>query len=175
MQARISHWIDLSLLLSGFVAFVTGLVLLFAFHVGGGHGGEVLGLGRLAWQNLHRSGALAAGVAVVLHLRPHIRLVTRRAWRVLGRRGSGRDRVEVFMYVACAVVMGTGLVLWCLVDGSPPLFGAVLPGPMAPSRHHWVDPHFLVGMLAMVLVAHHVLHRRRLLTTALRGQKPISG
>jgi hypothetical protein len=169
MTARTKSTATIVLLLGGGVAFSSGLVLLFAFHVGHGclrH--EALGLSRLAWQNLHRLGAVVALGAVWVHAIANWGGIRRRSLRILRGKPMRSDLHEVAVYTGNTVVLLTGFVAWLVVGGSLPILGPALLEPVASTRHPWIDVHHLVGMLALVLTTNHVRRRWHALAVLLR-------
>ena len=134
------------LLAAATAAFASGLVLLVAYHMHHATRPTVLGLGRGPWLWLHRIAALGtlAGAAahVVLNLRPLLARL---------RRGPA---CEVILYLAFAASVLAGHISW-LLGGT----------------HGWIDLHFVAGMVALPLAAHHTLHRRR----SFRGARPQGG
>ena len=140
------------------VLFSTGLVLLFRFHVGGGaFAARAFGIDKLIWLNVHRLFALLVIAGVAAHVALHWRaLIFRLTMTATGRR---RLDLEPILYAACFVSALTGLAAWFILDGSSPLFGPALVGPLSHARHHWIDAHHLTSLLALTLVAHHVGHR----------------
>lgn len=154
--------VDLVLLPAAVLTFATGLVLLLRFHAGMGPYRELaLGVGRLAWLNLHRLSALVTALGVVAHVALNGRAFVGWLRRALAPgRGAG---LELLLYAATATVLVTGLVAWFVLDGSAPLGGPIPPGRLPPLRHRWVDVHDLSGLAALALAVRHVLHRWRAL------------
>jgi ferredoxin len=152
--------VDVVLLVGAGLAFASGLVLLFRFHMG--HGSlrpEALGLSRLAWQNLHRLGAVLALAGVVAHVVLNGRGIFRRTLRVLHGKPMRHDIHELAVYVCNAIVLVTGFVVWLVVGGSMPILGPALLERVAANRHPWIDTHHLIGMVALILSINHVRRR----------------
>lgn len=165
MTARHKLVVDVGLLAGGILAFVTGMVLLVAFHMGPGcFRPAALGLSRLAWQNLHRLGAVLTLTGLLLHGVANWRGIATRILRVLRGRALDRDLHELVVYASNTIVLLTGFVAWLVLAGAIPLFGPAPLGPLAHARHPWIDVHHLVGMLALVLTTNHVRRRWHALT-----------
>ncbi len=150
---------SLALLVTAAVSFATGLVLLTRFHMGPGpHGAEVLGLSRLAWLDLHRFSSVAALGALAVHLTLNARALAGRVRSALAAKRVRGNAVELVLYAVFATTAAAGLAAW-LVEGSPPLLGAIAPGPTPHARHALVDLHHLSGLVALALTVHHAGHR----------------
>jgi NAD-dependent dihydropyrimidine dehydrogenase PreA subunit len=156
MGARKRFWIDVLLLAGMVVTCASGLVLLFAFHVGHGRlRSGSLGLPRLAWQDLHRLGAVCALAAAAAHAWANARPIGVRILRALRGAASRQHLAEVAFYALFAVVSLTGLAAWLLAG--PPWLGP--PGPVSARRHHLIDVHFLASFPALYLATRHVRRR----------------
>jgi hypothetical protein len=161
---RAKLWIDVALLCAIFPTFVSGLVLLLAFHVGDGRfQSEAFGLSRLVWQNIHRLGAIAAAVALVLHASASARPIVTRIIRTLRGRAARHDASEFVFYAAIMTVCLTGFSVWLVIGGSMSLFGPVRLGPIAHERHRWIDVHNITALLSLYLTTSHVRRRWRAL------------
>lgn len=161
MQSRHQRLlVELVLLGTSLLTLATGLVLLLGFHVGqGAWATSALGLSRLAWLDLHRFGALAAGVALVWHLVQRKKGLLARLRAAVHRRRWRRSATESVLYLVTTVVVATGLAAWFVVEGSAPVLGPVTPGPLEGGRHTLVDVHDITGILAAILTIHHTAHR----------------
>ena len=161
-KERVRGAAGLVLLAAAALTFVTGLVLFFGFHVGGGHlRGAVLGLPRLVWLNLHRLPALVVAVSLGLHLALNARAFLARLRRgLVGKLGAGNG-AELALYLAFLTVVLTGLAAWFLLGGSPALEGPVRLGRPPQLRHRFLDIHNIVGLAAFAAAVHHVGHRWR--------------
>jgi ferredoxin len=166
--------IDVVLLVGAAIAFASGVVLLFAFHMGFGcFRPEALGLSRLTWQNLHRLGAILALPALLTHVVVNRRPLYRRCLRVLRGSPMRHDVHELAVYATMTTILLTGFVAWLVVDGSMPILGPALLAPVARARHPWIDVHDLVALVALVLAINHVRRRWPALSVLLaraRGQ-----
>jgi hypothetical protein len=164
MTSKQKLCVDVVLLVMAPVAWLSGLVLFVAFHVGGGClRSEALGLSRLVWQNTHRVSAVAVLGGVAIHVAANARPILRRALRVLHGRPARHDTHELVLYATSATVLITGFVAWLAVAGSPPLWGPVTLGPVAAARHPWLDVHNLTALVAIVLSINHIRRRWRAL------------
>ncbi len=169
MSAQTKCAATLVLLFGGVLAFASGIVLLFAFHVGlGCLRPDALGLSRLAWQNLHRLGAVLALAAVVVHGLANWGGIKHRVLRVLHGKPMPSDHHEMAVYTGNTIVFLTGFVVWLAVGGSMSIFGPALLGPVTQPRHPWIDVHFLVGLVTLVLTTNHVRRRWHALIVLLR-------
>ena len=54
------------------------------------------------------------------------------------------------------------------------MFGPALIGGLSHTRHHWIDAHHIVSLLALALLAHHVGHRFHVLTRRRRPRLPLT-
>ena len=165
MQRR--QWkllLDWVLLAAGLTTFSTGLVLLFCFHVGQGpFATSALGADRIVWLNVHRLFAVPVILCVITHVGLHFKTFLARLKNV-ARRGARRPiNSELIMYAAFSVAVFTGLVAWWVLAGSSPLFGPAVIGRAGSTRHSWIDTHHISALVSLMLVAHHVGHRRRFL------------
>lgn len=164
MTTRQRLYVDAVLLVMAPVAWLSGLVLFVCFHVGGGcFRTEALGLSRLVWQNVHRISAVAVLGGIATHVALNATPVLRRSLRVLRGRPARHDTHELVLYATSAIVLVTGFVAWLVVAGSPPLWGPITPGPVAPARHPWIDVHNLTALVALVLSINHIRRRWRAL------------
>ncbi len=164
MISKRKLYVDTVLLVMAPVAWLSGLVLLMGFHVGlGCFRTEALGLSRMAWQTIHRAGAVGMLGAVALHIATNAKPMLRRSLRVLRGRPVRHDTHELALYATTATLILTGFVAWLVVAGSPPLWGRFTPGPLAASRHAWIDVHHLTAMVALVLSINHIRRRWRAL------------
>jgi hypothetical protein len=96
MTPRTRFVVAVVLLVGAVLAYVSGLVLLVAFHMG--HGcfrPDALGLSRLVWQNLHRLGAVLAVGALLVHTVAHGKAIYLRTRRVLLGKAAGHDVREL--------------------------------------------------------------------------------
>ena len=164
MSARTRLVADIVLLFGAGLAFASGLLLMFAFHVGPGcFRPEALGLSRLAWQSLHRLGAVLALGGVLVHAAANRRLVYGRGLRVLRGRSLRHDLHEIAVYAGHTTILLTGFVAWLVVDGSMPLLGPAPIEPIASARHPWIDVHNIVGLMVLIPTTNHVRRRWRAL------------
>jgi ferredoxin len=169
MTARGKLWTDAALLGAMFATCVSGLVLLFAFHVElGSLRPEALGLSRLAWQNIHRVGAGMAFGFVVVHSVTHRKSIGTRMLRVLRGHAARQDAREVAFFALIAVVCLTGFSAWFCIPGSTPLSGPVRFGPIPGERHRWIDVHHLTALLSLYLTVTHIRRRWPALRTLAR-------
>jgi ferredoxin len=160
VRARTKLALDVALLVGATLAWTSGLVLLDEFHMGlGRFRPAALGLSRLAWQNLHRLGAILVLVALAAHVAVHARPIYVRLVRALGARPVRHDLHEVGVYVGNATVAVTGFVAWLVVGGSLPLLGPAVLGPVAPGRHVWIDVHHLSALAVTIPTMIHVCRR----------------
>jgi hypothetical protein len=165
--------LDWVLLAAGLLAYSTGLVLLLRFHVGdGAFAASTLGLGKLVWLNLHRFSAAAVALGVLVHVGLHWRAFRAKLTDVVRRRTKRPIHSELVMYVAFFVAASAGLVAWLVLEGSSPVFGPALIGRASGIRHPCIDTHHVSSLVSLVLVAHHVGHRWRLMA---RRARPIPG
>jgi hypothetical protein len=163
-RRRLNISLDWLLLVAALVAFPTGVVLLLCFHMGNGaFATTALGLGKLAWLNLHRFAAAVLVATVVSHVALHWRAFRKMIMNFVTRATKKRIRSEPLMYGAFFIAAVTGLVAWLALEGSSPLFGPALIGRASGTRHPWVDAHHITSLMALLLVAHHVRHRFRLM------------
>lgn len=169
----LQHRLNLGLLAAAAVTFLTGVVLLVAFHMdAGAFAASALGLPRLFWLDLHRLGSLALAVALAGHLWLDRRPFAAQLRRALRRDDAGA-RVELALYLSFWTTTLTGLAAWLLVSGSAPLAGPVVLERLPHTRHALVDLHFLAGLVALPLAVHHVAHRwRRLWRAPSRSARP---
>ena len=162
MTARTRLVIDAMLLVGAGLAFGSGLILMFAFHVGPGcFRPEALGLTRLTWQNLHRLGAVLTLAGVVAHAVANRGSFSRRCLRILRGKPLRHDLHELFVYSGIATILLTGFVAWLVVPGSMPILGPALLEPIARARHPWIDVHNIVGLLVLIPTTNHVRRRWR--------------
>lgn len=162
--------IDVVLLTAAVVAFTSGFLLLFGFHVGNGvFRASAMGLSRLAWLNLHRLSALALTAALGLHLALNWKAFAARLRRGFSRKSGSKNGSELILYLTFGAAAITGLVVWLIVGGSAPLTGPVRFGPLPHTRHRFVDIHYIVGLVALVLTVHHVGHRWRRMVRGIRS------
>jgi hypothetical protein len=152
--------VDIVLLVAAFVTFASGLVLFLDLHRdAGAFRTSALGLSRLAWLNLHRLPALIVVLAIVLHLALDWAAFVARLRNGFSRNSKSRAIPELVLYVAFWTVALTGIVAWFIVHGSAPLAGPVPLAWLYPTRHHVVEVHHIVGLVALPLAVHHVGHR----------------
>jgi len=164
MTARQKRHVDAVLLIAAPVAWASGLVLFLDFHIGGGcFRTEALGLSRLAWQNIHRVGALTMLTALGIHATTKARLGFRRCVRIFQGRPARHDMHELMLYATSTTVLVTGFVAWLVVAGSPPLWGPTPVGPIPGHRHPWIDVHNLTALVALILSINHIRRRWRAL------------
>jgi hypothetical protein len=174
-RSELESPVSLLLLVTGTVAFATGLVLLTQFHMGhGSFQAEALGLSRLVWLDLHRLSSLGALGALVIHLALHWRALWGRVRSAFGPRRARGTVAELLLYAAFTTTVVAGFAAWWLVGGAAPLLGPIPPGLAPHGRHHLVDLHHLTGLLALALTVNHVGHRLRQLVRGLerRGARP---
>jgi hypothetical protein len=165
--------LERGLLPCALILFSTGLVLLFGFHMGAGAlSVQAFAVNKLIWLNVHRVSAALVIAGVTAHVALYWRaLVFRLTMTATGRRRVG---LEPIFYAACCVSALTGLVAWLILDGSTPMFGPALIGGLSHVRHHWIDAHHIVSLLALALLADHVGHRFHVLTRSRRPRPPLT-
>lgn len=169
MTARAKFWLDLLLFLSVFVTLSTGVVLLFAFHVGGGcFEREALGVARLCWQNTHRFGALLTLSLLLVHVATNAKTGLARLRRLYKRRTAPSDVRELLFYVAFALACVTGFFPWFFLAGGTPVFGPTLIGPLLHDRHQWIDTHLIAGISTIYLLVRHLIFQWRPLCALVR-------
>ncbi len=152
--------VDVVLLATAFLTFASGLVLFLRFHMGGGaFRTSALGLTRLAWLNLHRLPALLLVAVLGLHLILNGRAFRSRLRNGFARKSQARAVPELVLYGTFWTAALTGIVAWFFVSGSAPIEGPVPFGWLYPARHHVVEVHHIVALVALVLAVHHVGHR----------------
>jgi hypothetical protein len=162
--------VDSVLLGAALLTFASGLVLLLAFHVDHGTArSSALGLGRLAWLNLHRIPALVVAAGLMLHL-----AVDWKAFRTRLRNFVRRDRnphavAENLLCLTLATAVLAGLAAWLLLDGSALLLAPAPRGPASASRHGLIDIHNVAGLVALPLAVHHIAHRWRWLVRTIQS------
>jgi hypothetical protein len=167
-RARVNNSANLLALAAGILAFSTGLLLLTHFHAGaGGLRASALGESRLVWVNLHRISALALLAAVAAHIQLHWRPIAAQFERLFGRRPGNVSRVDLVLYAGFAAVSATGLTAWFAVSGSPPVFGPLTLGGLAPQRHLWIELHHWSGLIVLPAVVIHVRRRFRSILRAI--------
>jgi hypothetical protein len=151
-----------TLLAAAFTSFSTGLVLLVRFHMGdGAFSTSALGVGRLAWLNVHRLSGAFAAVAVAAHVALHWRTFRKILTSAATLERRRLVKSEPLMYGAFFISVWTGLVAWLVVKGSPPICGPVILAHASAARHAWIDAHHLSSLVSLPLVVHHVGHRWR--------------
>ena len=159
-RAPFKPLVGVVLLVAAFLTFGSGLVLFLGFHAGGGaFRTSSLGLTRLAWLNLHRLPALIVVFAIGLHIALNSRAFVARLRNGFSRKSKSRAIPELVLYVTFWTVALTGIVAWFFVAGSAPLAGPVPLGWLHPARHHVVEVHHIVALVALPLAVHHVGHR----------------
>lgn len=164
MISKRKLYVDTVLLVMAPVAWLSGVVLFADFHVGSGcFRTEALGLSRMAWQSIHRAGAVGMLGGLAFHIATNAKPMLRRSQRALRGRPARHDRHEFALYATTATLILTGFVAWLVVEGSPPLWGPITPGPLAASRHAWIDVHNLTALVALVLSLNHIRARWRVL------------
>jgi hypothetical protein len=152
--------LDVVVLVAAFLTFASGLVLFLNLHRDeGAFRMSTLGLTRLAWLNLHRLPALIVVSGIGLHIALNWKAFIARLRHGFSRKSKSRAVPELILYVTFWTVATTGIVAWFLVDGSAPLAGPVPLGWLHHTRHHVVEVHHIVGLVALLLAAHHVGHR----------------
>jgi hypothetical protein len=152
--------VDVVLLVAAFVTLASGLVLFLDLHRGeDAFGASALGLTRLAWLNLHRLPALIVVATLCLHLALNWRAFVARLRNGFSRNSKSRAIPELVLYVTFWTVALTGIVAWFFVAGSAPLTGPVPLGWLNHTRHHLIEVHHSIALLALTLVVHHVGHR----------------
>lgn len=159
-RSRFKLVVDVVLLVAAFLTFASGLVLFLDLHRDAGAlRTSALGLSRLAWLNLHRLPALLVVTAIVIHLALNWAAFGARLRNGFARKSKSRAIPELVLYVTFWTVALTGIVAWFVVDGSAPLAGPVPLGWLPHARHPVVEVHHTVGLVALLLAAHHVGHR----------------
>ena len=152
--------VDVVLLVAAFLTFASGLVLFLDLHRDeGAFRTSALGLTRLTWLNLHRLPALIVVAAIGLHLALNWAAFVARLVHGFARKRKSRAIPELVLYVTFWTVALTGIIAWLFVSGSAPLAGPVPLGWLHHTRHHMVEVHHSVGLVALLLTAHHVGHR----------------
>jgi hypothetical protein len=152
--------LNVVLFVAAFLTFASGLVLFLGFHAGqGAFRSSALGLTRLTWLNLHRLPALVVVFAIGLHIALNWRAFVARLRNGFSRKSKSRAVPELVLYVTFWTVALTGIVAWFFVAGSAPLAGPVPLGWLHPTRHHVVEIHHIVALVALPLAVHHVGHR----------------
>jgi hypothetical protein len=152
--------LDVVLLVAAFLTFTSGLVLFLDLHRDAGvFRTSALGLTRLTWLNLHRLPALIVVVAVGLHLTLNWAAFVARLRKGLARKSKSRAIPELVLYATFWTVALTGILAWFFVAGSAPLAGPIPLGWLHPARHHVVEIHHIVALVALPLAVHHVGHR----------------
>jgi hypothetical protein len=86
-----------------------------------------------------------------------------RSLRIVRGKAMRHDLHEMLVYASMATILLTGFVAWLVVGGSMPSFGPALLDRVAGTRHHWVDTHHFVALLALGLTTNHVRRRWRAL------------
>jgi len=159
-RTRFKLMVDVVLLVAAFLTFASGLVLFIDLHRDlGALRTSALGLSRLAWLNLHRLPALVAVSAIVLHLALNWAAFVARLRNGFARNSKSRAIPELVLYGTFWTVALTGIVAWFFVAGSPPLAGPVPLAWLHPTRHHVIEVHHVVALVALPLAVHHVWHR----------------
>jgi hypothetical protein len=159
-------------LVGGLVTLATGLVLMFGFHVG--HGclrTEALGVGRIAWLNAHRLGAVALLGSTLLHAIDRRAPLWARLRRVFAGRTKRHDVREVGLYVLFTVLVVTGFAALLVLPDGQPFYGPPMLGPIPAHRHGWIDVHDFAGLIALTLGYEHVRERWYL---HVRRHKPVA-
>jgi hypothetical protein len=152
--------VDTVLLVTAFLTFASGLVLFIDLHRdAGAMRTSALGLSRLAWLNLHRLPALLMATTIVLHLALDWAAFVARLRNGFARKSKSRGIPELVLYVTFWTVALTGVVAWFFVTGSAPLAGPVPFGWLHPTRHHVLEVHHVLALVALPLAVHHVWHR----------------
>lgn len=156
-RARLNRQVDLLALLMGLLAFGTGLVLFFRFHVGPGGATRAWGLGlsRIAWVNIHRLSALVLVGALVIHGVLHWRAILLRLSKLV-RPGPRMSRADPFLYFGIAIVVLTAVTAWLFLPGSPPLTGPTALSPPPPLRHRAIDLHNIAGFVTLAAASIHI-------------------
>lgn len=158
------------LLGAALLTFGSGLVLLIAFHVNeGATRASALGLGRLAWLNLHRLPALATLVGLGVHGGVNWKAFTTKLRRISRRDGGRRSVTDSLLCLALLTVALSGLAVWLLVGGSAPLLGPAPLGPAPGFRHHLVNVHNVAGLVALPCAVRHVGRRWRWMVRTFRS------
>jgi hypothetical protein len=166
MRAREKLCIDGVLLAAVLVACLSGLVLFFEFHVGAaGFRPQAFGPSRLAWQTIHRFGAVLALIGTVAHAAANAKSLCSRVLRVLRGEPARQDVHELMVYATNATVLVTGFCAWLVIGGSLPIVGPVHLGPISVERHPWIDVHNLAALLSLFLNTNHVRRHWRALVT----------
>jgi hypothetical protein len=152
--------VDVVLLVAGFLAFASGLVLFLDFHMdAGAFRTSGLGLTRLSWLNLHRLPALIVVAAMVFHLALNWAAFLARLRNGFSRKSKSRQIPELVLYVTFLTTALTGMVAWFFIRGSVPLAGPIVLEGLHHTRHHVIEVHHIVGLVALTLAVHHVGHR----------------
>ncbi len=161
--------VDSMLLGAALLTFASGLALLVAFHADdGATRSSALGLGRLAWLNLHRLPALLTLAALAAHLALTWRPFTTRLRGIFRRDRGPRAVLDSLLCLALLVAAAAGLATWLFVDGSAPLFGPAPLGRAAGARHALIEVHEFAGLIAFPCAARHVVRRWRWMVRSLR-------
>jgi hypothetical protein len=168
----LNYWIDWSALVAGAVVFATGIVLLTQFHMGHGTlNPAAMGVGRLAWLNIHRLTALFLLAGVLGHTVLHWRTICIRVSRVWSKLPGRASRADLILYFGFAIELVAGFTSWLFLPGSAPLAGPVPLGPLEHSRHICIDLHNFAGLLLLPAAIIHVRrHWRFLFPTARFGR-----
>lgn len=173
MYSRVKLWTSCLALVSALVTFTTGLVLLLTFHVGHGcYRPELLGLSRLAWQNLHRFAAAVILAFVAVHIAINLAPIGARLARTLRGPIRRQDAHELLFYATFTAVVLTGLVAWLALEGSLHVTGPTTLGPISETRHRWLDVHNVAGLLSLYLTVNHVRRRWSAFCALVRRVRP---
>lgn len=178
-RRELNFYLDWLLVIASVVTMSTGLILLFFLHVGSGvHAASALGVGKLAWLNVHRLSAVVVLAGSAAHVVLHWRAFSRRLARVFRKNKKTKKRrnaIELLMYATFLVTGIASLVAWWLLEGSSPLLGPAIIGPLTEPRHAWIDAHNFSSLALLALLAHHVGHRWRFLAGRRRGARHADG
>jgi hypothetical protein len=149
VRARINYWVDVVALVSAFLVFPTGLILLARFHIGpdGAQRLSRLGLSRAAWVCLHRSAAIAMTAAVTVHAQLHWRVIVARVQRAYRRLPGKATYSDLALYFGFAAVTPAAFAAWL-----------VLPGLL---HHPAIDLHNISALILLPAVVTHVRRHLR--------------
>jgi hypothetical protein len=173
MQRReLNLLLDWILFVASLVTFLTGLALLFRFHMGdGAFAISALGQSKLFWLNLHRLSAAVVAAGAATHAGLHWRAFRSRLTNTGAKRTRRPINSELIMYTAFLIAALTGLVAWLVLEGSSPLFGPAVIDRASGVRHPWIDTHHISSLVALLFIVSHVGHRWRLMVSRPRWRR----
>ena len=155
----LTNWV---LFLGGSVAFSTGLILLFRFHMGpGAWATTALGVDRLVWLNMHRCAVVLIVPSLLVHIGLHWRPFRARIVNTLTRPQNVKLYPDLILYATFFCGAATGLISWWMLEGSTPVFGPAAVGRLVGMRHLVIDVHHLSSLVSLGFTAHHLRHRWR--------------